>query len=225
MRYVLSLAVLGAAVALAITPLTADAQSTVIDFEDMACSAPAPDPLVASYSFAGYMFSSATSDPTDFAFPCAGSFFYPGSTSLFTNAFGGVTTLARLDGTAFGLEGIKLAYFFPADLPGLDVTFSGVRLDGSLVTQMLTLPSITASSSLELYYYSFTSAFSQVQSVSWTQATAFDADLYQIDDVVVSTATTTPEPSALTLFGMGLLGIIAVMRHRARYRRTLALLE
>jgi PEP-CTERM motif len=186
--------------ALALSAFSAQA-ATVVTFESLAQPGIDFQSVGTSYSEAGFTFASgnilgfvaAETGNTD-------SFF--GSTALFENAPNAITTLTESGGAAFTLDSIDLApalTAFPADAT---ITFSGALSGGGTVSQSFTL------NNSYLFQTFFFSGFTNLLSVSWSQNYAF----HQFDNVVLNS--TVPEPGALALVALGLVGMAGLRRKR-----------
>jgi hypothetical protein len=122
---------------------------------------------------------------------------FTGSTALFNNDGDGTTQLARTDGGVFNLQSIDLAELSGSSVA--TVSFTGNLTGGGTVMQAFNLDGVAFGA--ETFAFS---GFSNLVSVTWTQASPF----HQFDNIDVSNV---PLPAALPLFlttlsVMGLLG-------------------
>lgn len=141
--------------------------------------------------------------------------------------FGGTTepaivSLTHQDSLPFTLVSIDLARENLFNNPSNNgilypvVTFEGITTGGETVTQ-------TFEVNQEGFYFqtfTFSSDFTNLLSVNWGQP-PFSSDpgspgLHQFDNIVVNVV---PEPSTLTLCGLGMAGL-ALAKIRRRYRKT-----
>lgn len=166
---------------------------------------------MASYSEAGFTFTSNFTDDLAFASAMQGTtgVWYAGSAGLFNNygAFGGVTTLTMDGGGPFDVLSIDLAPLsthFPGPYTAGPTTVSFIgNIHGSgTVTQ-----SFTTLSSLAFSNFTF-SGFTNLDSLVWSQ----DSPWHQFDNVSVTASIPEPETYAMLLAGLGLLGFAARRR-------------
>jgi hypothetical protein len=85
------------------------------------------------------------------------------------------------------------------------VTFVGTLLDNTT-----TSVTFTTNATYGLQTFAFTSAFDNVKSVSWTQASPY----HSFDNIVVNAAQV-PEPGTIAMLGLGLLAFAATRRQSA----------
>jgi PEP-CTERM motif len=132
---------------------------------------------------------------------------YAGSAGLHERITNGLLTLTRVDGNAFTLSSIDLSILHPngASPP---VVFTGTLVGGGTVTQTFT-PTVFG-----FQTFVFNSSFTNLTSVSWRQGTD-ELNAHQFDNIVVSSV---PEPSAMLLFGTGLMASAARIRKRRRLK-------
>lgn len=108
--------------------------------------------------------------------------------------------------------------FFGAYLTGIQTNFFSDRItfnDGS--AQSFTLAGTGTSSGVgETAFFGFTDAGRSITSITITTGDANSGDFIGVDDVSYQVAAV-PEPTTLTLLGLGLAGVIA--RHRRRSRQ------
>ena len=164
-------------------------------------------------------------NPPNFAYLGIQSPFSPGVTALFHHISLGEITLTRSNGGAFDLLSIDLAELPGGDTHGQPVrdppfplTFTGIRIDGTVVTETVTIDSF-----LTLKTYSLTQ-MNGVISVSWFQGGGPpDSPTHQFDNLVVSPeATSAPEPHSLALFNVGFAGLIAWYLVKGRHGKAQA---
>lgn len=178
---------------------TLTSSAAVLDFESLSHA----DELVAD---AGHVYSEdgfVLSNFSDFGFASYGTLnpFFSGSTALFNDNDAGYTTLVQAGNSAFALYSIDLAAMYPGFAEdGVDVTFAGMKTDGTLVTQSFHVLEGAAQT------FSF-SDFTNLAYVSWTN----DAMYHQFDNINVA-AVPEPESYAMFLAGLGLMGAIARRR-------------
>jgi len=139
-----------------------------------------------------------------FASYSSSSIFYTGSVAMFANQANGSVVLTQDGGGAFSIESIALATtnLLPSGNP---LVITGVRSDTSIVQQ-----AFSYGATIEVY--SFTSGFTDLVSLSWTQDPSNNV---QFDNIVVDNA-----PVAVPVAGQAMLMLLcAPLLLRARRRR------
>jgi PEP-CTERM motif len=131
---------------------------------------------------------------------------YAGSAGLHERISGGLLTLTRVDGGTFRLTSIDLSVLHPQGTSPA-VVFVGTLVGGGTVTQTFT-PTLFG-----FHTFSFSSAFTNLLSVSWHQGSD-ELNAHQFDNIVVSSAV--PEPASVAVFGTGLVGLVAKLRRRRK---------
>ena len=127
--------------------------------------------------------------------------FFSGSTALINDNNGGLTRLSQVGGGAFSLGAIDLVMMYPGlTEDGADVTFTGVTMDNSIVTQSY---HVADAGVLSVSFANFTN----LSSVTWTDGAMY----HQFDNINVA-AVPEPESYAMFLAGLGLLGFAARRR-------------
>ena len=141
---------------------------------------------------------------------------FTGSTSLFHGASNGIVTLAESNGLAFTLLSIDLSELPPGVLDPhgpfssgpFDITFVGTFGDASTVENTFTVAGFLTPTTFDF------TGFENVVSVTWAQgAGGSSSPSHQFDNIVVDPV---PEPSTLTLLGMGGLGMCGFRWRRKR---------
>ncbi len=176
------------------------AHAATMTFEPLAQAGTSFQAVGSSYSEAGFTVTSASANGM-YSAQTGNVGGYFGSTSLFENSFSGAVTLTESGGSAFALNSIDLApvaTFWPA---GATVTFSGALNGGGTVSQSFTLDNTY------IFQTFFFTGFSNLLSVSWTQ----DFPYHQFDNIVLNSAAV-PEPGALALVALALVGMAALRR-------------
>ncbi|HSH85623.1 MAG: PEP-CTERM sorting domain-containing protein [Methylophilus sp.] len=166
--------------------------------------------LEGAYEEAGFILTA--SNPTPYSFGTAGALNarFGGSTAIATYNYG-YMTLQNSSGAKFSLLSLDVA---PVSLGGNDPyglnrivgevyqsTIYGLRVDGSIVSQVITLPNATSANVL-----------TPVNIIGFTELTRVEIHSYtlpgiQIDNLVLNTVSSVPEPGSvsLLLFGISLL--------------------
>ncbi len=145
-----------------------------------------------------------------------------GAPSLFENTFDGQVTLTQLNGNPFSINSIDLAEYGQNFTP--TVTFTGIKANGSVVTDSFTLdgsfPQFSLNGRSETFLFS--SVFTNLVSVSWNQGSQapFNSprNFHQFDNIVVDGAaiSTVPLPSASWILLSGMMGYAPFLRRRTR---------
>jgi len=130
---------------------------------------------------------------------------YAGSAALHERISNGLITLNRLDGSTFTLSSIDLSVLHPSGTSPA-VVFTGFLAGGGTVTQTFN------PTSFGFQTFVFSSAFSNLLSVTWRQGTD-ELNAHQFDNIVVSSV---PEPATMLLLGTGLVGTAAQLRKRRK---------
>ncbi len=187
-----------------------NANAITINFEDLYQNNDQATFLEGAYEEAGFILTA--SNPIPYSFGTAGGLNprFGGSTAISTYNYG-YMTLENSSGAIFSLLSLDVA---PVSLGGNDpygldrvvgalyqTTIYGLRVDGSIVSQVITLPNATSANVL-----------TPVSVVGFTELTRVEIHSYtlpgiQIDNLVLSTVSSVPEPESISLFlfGIGLL--------------------
>ena len=123
---------------------------------------------------------------------------------MVNNNDGGLTRLSQVGGGAFSLGAIDLVMLYPGYTEdGADVTFTGITMDNSIVTQSFHV----ADSGVQTF--AFASNFNNLSSVTWTDGAMY----HQFDNINVAAV---PEPESFAMFmaGLGILGLISRRRRK-----------
>jgi len=191
------------------------AQAVVIDFQSLETDEYVNLLPTATYSEAGFTFSSSDSRGNVFASFGKQNPNYAGSPALANNSFSAITTLMKDDGGAFDLVSMDFSELFMGQQGKPVIDFFGVRQDMTTVATKFTLDGTFGFQTLE-----FTD-FSNLLAVSWNQI----EPLHQFDNVAVDTSrydnpedpAPVPEPtSALGLVVAGALGAGLTLKRRKR---------
>jgi len=135
-----------------------------------------------------------------------------GSAGVHERVSNGLITLSRVGGGTFTLSSIGLSTLRPGGASPA-VVFVGVLSGGGTVTQTFT-PTVFGFNT-----FVFSSSFTNLLSVSWHQGTD-EMNAHQFDNIVVNSATPTPEPATMVLLGSGLFGLGAQLRKRRNAKRS-----
>jgi hypothetical protein len=119
-----------------------------------------------------------------------------------------VITLTHDDGTPFSLLSIDLARNFPFD-PAPTVTFIGTKAGGGTVTESFTVTTPEGVRAFQTFAFT---GFTDLVSVSWGQPVLADG-LHQFDTIRLAVI---PEPSTLTLAGIGGVALVGLAVRRRR---------
>lgn len=192
------------------------AQAEVINFDSLHRSDDQFTFLSGDYQEAGYTFKAA--NPLPFSFASAGDLNvrFAGSTALTSYNFG-LITLQNTSGAVFDFLSIDVApvilgdndpFGFNRDLNAVyQTTFYGLKTDGSIVTQLVTLPNDTPGNVL-------TAAalidFDNIVAAAWEN----NFPGVQFDNLVLNThaVSQVPVPAAAYLFISGLVGMLGMRR-------------
>jgi hypothetical protein len=175
--------------------------------------------LDSPYQEAGFTLTASNPDPYSFGSAGDLNVRFAGSTAITTFNYG-YMTLKNSSGGKFDLLSLDVApvTLGAGDPFGVDrvvgalyqTTIFGARDDGSFVSQVITLPNTTAGNVLTL-----------VNMIGFTDLTEVvllvaAAPGIQIDNVVLSTVTSVPEPgeSSLFLLGMSVLAVACKLRKK-----------
>lgn len=139
----------------------------------------------------------------------ANSNHYTGTTSFINNTDNGVTQLTRDSGVPFTLSSIDLDSYNSLTVT---VTFTGSLSGGGTVTQAFT----TDATQRSLQTFTFSSSFTNLTAVQWTQASPF----HSFDNIVAGDAgppgvATPVPPTILAALVVPLLGLAGRFRRRA----------
>lgn len=126
---------------------------------------------------------------------------FTGSTALFNNRNGSITTLTQDNGGPFSVLSIDLAELNA--VAGVPVAFTGVLAGGGTVNQTFNLDNVFSSAQT----FSFNASFGNLTSLSWIQAPNF----HSFDNIVVNPV---PLPATLWLFGSALIAFVGFGRRR-----------
>ncbi len=194
---------------LSAVPHSANAQATVINFAANACTGTGNSGQgynsYNTYTTQGFRFIG--SPASVFATPCAGDATYTGTTTLYPNNVGNISTLTQVSGNPFSITSIDLATLLVFGQPQV-LTFTGTKTGGALVTQSFTIPG-QSSGAPALATYTFQPTFSDLTSL------LFSAQLqpyYQFTNLRLVAAV--PEPGIWALLGAGLFGVMTAVRRR-----------
>jgi hypothetical protein len=195
--------ILALAVAFCAQGFAVQASATVLNFDSLASVGDNYE-VGTTYTESGYTLRDVTTTAYGFATWGTSSPDFSGSTALINNNDAGLTMLTQAGGGAFRLNSIDLSVMYPSYAAGdVMVTFTGTKLDNSVVTQSFTvIDGVTAT-------YSFASGFTNLNSVTWDSTAMYN----QFDNVNV-VAVPEPENYAMFLAGLGLMGLVARRRNK-----------
>lgn len=142
---------------------------------------------------------------------------YAGGSNMFNATYNDVTTLTRVDSTAFNMNSIKLAMMWGSAMPSEEVmTFTGFKSGGGTVTQTFNVSNATFET------YLFDDAFTDLSSVTWgTNVSEFTTQFGEIDvshrRAQAPQTSAVPESAswALMMIGFGALGVSMRRRQKA----------
>ena len=177
------------------------ASAATLTFESLA-SADGTVGFSRTYTEQGFKLDDITTT-SDYGFSVWGTSnpFFSGSTALINDNDTGTTLLTQVGGGAFNMTSIDLTVMYPGlTEDGANVTFGGVKTDGTLVSQTFHVTDTGTQT------FSF-SGFTNLSSVTWSN----DPMYHQFDNIYV-TAVPEPESYAMLLAGIGLMGVIARRR-------------
>lgn len=191
---------------------TANAAPVTMDFDSLPVS-----PTTAVITFGGVIEEDGFRLTTSTAFGGFGSFnnpsspFYTGSTAIFSNLGGGVTTLTQINGNPFTMSAINLAFRGPRIVgQATSLTFTGLTTTGTVSQTFNYNQETVVPISSENFF--FGAGFTDLLSVSWVQG----SEGHQFDNIVVdgSPSVDVAAPATLGLFGAALLGFGVARRRR-----------
>ena len=194
------------AILLAGAPLPAAA--TTITFESLSQAGTGVNIFTGPYLEAGFQFVNNVA-PFDFGNWQTGNANFPGSTALFNDRQGGITTLTLVGSGEFAIISLDLMAF-QVNSPAQTLTFTGTRPDNSTVMESFNVPASGSTITENLFVFTNT-GFLDVKSVSFAPQNLPD---YQFDNVTVNAV---PEVSTtwLLLFGLpATLGLNFLVRRR-----------
>jgi len=123
---------------------------------------------------------------------------YPGSVAIQIGTQGDTARLTHVNGALFTLSSIDLATLYSAE--PVSVTFNGLKSDSSTVTQSFT----TSAQRAILENFTFSSDFTNLVSVTWTQ----DIPFHQFDNINATAVPwetdSLPIIGSTIIFGLGL---------------------
>ena len=178
------------------------ASAATLTFESLA-SADGNFAVGSTYVESGFKLDDITTTSA-FGFGAWGSDspFFSGSTALLNKNDAGLTKLTQIGGGAFQLNSVDLTVLYPG-LTGdgaVAVTFTGTKLDSSIVTQTFSVNDGAPQT------FTF-SGFTNLSQVTWQD----NATYHQFDNINV-VAVPEPESYAMFLAGLGLMGFAARRR-------------
>lgn len=186
------------------------AAAITITFESLAQAGTGANVFTGPYTEAGFQFVNDTA-PFDFGNWRTGDANFPGSTALFNDRQGGITTLTQVGGGEFAIISLDLMAF-QINSSAQTITFTGTLPNNSTVTESFNVPASGSTITENLFVFT-NPAFNDVKSVAFGPQNLPD---YQFDNVTVIPV---PEASSswLLLFGLtATLGLNFLRRRRAQ---------
>lgn len=198
------------------------ADSVKIDFEDLRFHDAVEHDLSPTYRSLGYTFVATPPSPNNAErFDVFGdqSQFFVGSTAIFNGQSNGKIDLTRDDGAAFNLESIDLAQLSggdqfgrPLDAGPVHLTFTGVEVDGSLITNNVEVSAFLTEQTVNF------NGFRGLREVYWFQGSGDTGDTTHVfDNVVLSTATAAEAPLPTPAMTIGALLAAVMIGARRRW--------
>lgn len=173
--------------------------ATVVGFDSL--SSPNHQ-FVSSYMEKGLTFTSSSAN--GFASVGSATGLYTGSSALMNNAVNGVTTMTHMGGGLMTMRTITLSELFSSG-GSSTITFTGALAGGGTVQQSFTLDGTFGNE-----VFTFSNAFTDLVSLSWTQVSPY----HQFDDITLLVRAV-PLPATGLLFLTG-IGAMAGLRRRRR---------
>ncbi len=186
---------------------SAGAQTTVLDFESLACTGATTNFTYSASPFIIQGYQLSASFGYGFATPCSGRAGVSGSAALYNYYGNSVTTLTKVGGGAFDLVSIDLADYYYYLSP-LSLTFTGTPVAGGSVFQTFSIPGSRVSQTWATY--AFGSAFDNVTSVAWQSSLPY----HEFDNITIGGVV--PEPATVSLLATGLVGMAGARLRRRR---------
>jgi hypothetical protein len=200
----LSLSILGISI-IAISSVDSAEALTIIDFEPLNDPGTGDTDVGTSYSEDGFTLKAPNLRSIN-----SPSSRFNGSTSLFDNTFGGVTTLIKDGGGLFSLNSIDLDWL--NGVGPVPVNFVGTKADSSTILANFTLDQ---DQGFETFNFS---GFNDLVSVSWEQEPGF----HHIDNIVLDREPIPePIPEPLTILGTIVAGCFGVGMKRKKQSQSI----